>query len=75
MTSTRLLGERTKIKLHVRIDHLDVVVGRRRASFCDPRNEKNAGNRRVLAEMNKKLSASDGLVALSSDGDSSKRKK
>jgi hypothetical protein len=52
-----------------------VVVGRRRASFCDPRNEKTAGNRRVLAEMNKKLSASDGLVALSSDGDSSKRKK
>jgi hypothetical protein len=71
----RLLGERTKIKLHVRIDQIDAVVLLRRVPFYEPRNEKPAGNRRVLAAMNKNLSARDGLVALSSDGESSKRKK
>jgi hypothetical protein len=65
-TSTRLLGARAKIKLHVRSNQIDAVVVRRHV-VCEPR-KKPPENRRILAEMIKAISATDRLVAFSFAG-------
>jgi len=61
--------------MHACTDQTDVVVALWRASFSEPRHEKTAGIRRLLATTNKKMAALAGQVALSSDYESSRQKR
>jgi hypothetical protein len=59
--------------MHARTN-LDAVVLLRRV-ISDPPNEETRRNRRVLVKDEQKITARVRWVALSSDGESSKRKK